>query len=838
MTLISDPDNLSQGTKNNATGVSFAAPSGRTVVITSAATLPVIAAGDFFAIRNSPDTQNNGLWWETGGSPTTSSITADKISGPDPILGGPDTVDFLGDTTEKLNIHYDVASRQVSLPEQNGLSADGVDGQVIYSKGMIDWKDDPYLIANAPFPLLMIDADAGKAIIGQDASGNTSGWTWLDDSGSSLRTRKLIRSMGWTEVDSLGVILSIWPNITTLGGFEDETPLTGDNAYYQFGKDTTINDTVDFDFTGPVNEAVQAYEFLPDASINGGTGIAISADGRTLTRSDGGNWSADGVDGFKVGGRALFRDAENTTTDGDESKVFGSGAFLLSVVGPGVDGVITAGTEADAGTGFSFIDGGGGNDQIQRFDGDSWLTEGYFVGGHVEVANATTVANDGGYTILAVTASLIDVATASLTADTADNAATFGPFDPTNTPDITINAAIDNRNEITSRLRVRDGDTNGKTYGQATLANAGKEAKGLGGLVFSFPLANVTDLKITETDANIDGNAPYTGMTLTVYSTAQSLGGGGGDALVGGPFDFGFECAANNGTDIEVFEWLQRQLRKTTDIDNDADTVIGRTLDGLARFLGDALEAGSVDGGLSYPTNPQGGGSGLMITGLNAASKNSTIVFDNLGTKRTFPIGTTVTLDFNQTLIDDSVAEYTLYYDRTIRNTVSDLVVNAGGTITSAGSFLPGTLNRGVGAYIRLSGFTGSEAPANGVYQVTAIAASSYTVARYDGAAMITTVSASTSLDENCIDSPDVIIVDDNTPADVQGLASADFVFTYDYSNNVQGGKSGGVDAFVVARAVGQSGAQYTQSSVQTIESGVALTIPVSSNIERNFNNP
>lgn len=841
MAIINDPDNLSQGAATNSTGVTFGAPTGRTVAITSAATLPVIAADDFFAIRNSPDTQNNGLWIETGGAPTTSAITADKVTGPVPIAGGPDTVDFLGNTTTKLNIHWDVASREISLPEQNGLSADGALGQTIYSKAMIDWKDDAYLIANAPFPFLMIDSDAGKMIVGQDASGNTSGWKFFDDSGNSLRTRKLVRNQGWTEVDSTGNILRIQPGIITLGNFEDETPVTGDKAYFQFGNDTTVDDSTDFDFTGPVNEAVLAFERLADASINGGTGIAINVDGRTLTRSDGGNWSTDGVDGFKVGGRILVRDAENATSDGDDSKVFGGGAYLLSVVGQGVDGVVTCGTDAVATpNGFDFTDGGGGDDSIDRNDGGSWITEGYLVGGTITSSSSTGALNDFTAVITTLTATSVGVATATVAAATDDNTAVFGPFDSTGTPDTAINAAIDNRNDIKSKIRVRDADTNGKTFGQANLASAGKTQ--LGGLVFSFPLANVTDLKITETDANIDANVPYTGMTLTVHATPQSLGGGGGDALVGGPYNFGFVIVANNGTDIEVFEWIQRQLRKTTDIDDDADTVIGRTLDGLARFLGDSLEAGSVDGGLSFPLNPQGGGSGVMITGLNSASKNTTSVFDNLGTNRTFPIGTTVTLDFNQTLIDDALAAYTLYYDRTIRNTVADLVITAGtgpiGTFDSIGTNLPGVLDAGVGAYVRIAGLTGADAPMNGIYQVTTIATGQYDVIRYDGATIVTTSSTSASLDEHPIDSPDNIIVDDNVPADVTGLASSDFVFTYDYSGNTQGGKSGGVDAFVVARAVGQTLAQYTQSTVQTIQSGIALTIPVSSTIERNFNNP
>lgn len=75
--------------------------------------------------------------------------------------------------------------------------------------------------------------------------------------------------------------------------------------------------------------------------------------------------------------------------------------------------------------GFDFVDGGGGNDQIVRNDGGSWLEDGFVVGKTVTVANATTVANNGSYTILAATDDTLDVVTASFTADADDNTATF-----------------------------------------------------------------------------------------------------------------------------------------------------------------------------------------------------------------------------------------------------------------------------------------------------------------------------------------------------------------------------------------------------------------------------
>jgi hypothetical protein len=735
MALITDPDLLSQGATTSPTDAAWGSPTGMIVTITSAgAGLPALAAGQYFAVRDHSQAVNNGLYKESGGSPSASSVTATKVSGSAPVSSAAEAISTLGTSANRPNIFYDTAAREVYLLEQNGLGFEGVTGQCVYSRMMIDWKDDAFLVKSAPFPMLCIDADAGKYFVGQDASGNNNGWNWKDTtSPATIRTRKLLRNMGWSEVDSNGIEKAIYPGIVTLGSFEDSTPGTGDRAYFQFGSDTTVDDTVNFDFTGPVNEAVKAYEEI------GNPATCTFATSSTITRASG-SFIADG---YKVGGRVTIRLA------GDASR---NGSFVLAAVSALQLTV----------TGTPFVTG----------------------------ADATAIL------------------------------------------------AVDNLNALTLRLRVRDADTNGKTFSQANLASAGETV--LGNRVFKFPLANATDLKIEETDANIDANTPYTGMSLTIHSTPQSLGGSGD--LVGGPFNFGFTLNANNGTSQQAYEWLQRQLRKTTDIDSDGGTGIGRTIDGLARFIGDSFIAGQ-DGSGNFPTNPQGGGSGVYIANLSAVSKNSTTMYDNTGALRSYPIGTPVTLDFNQTLIDDTLAKYTLFFDRTIRTAVADLVVNAGtganGTITSAGAGLPAALDAGVGAYIRVSGFTGGDASMNGVYQVTgSIDSSSYDVTRWDGKTIVTTGAAACSLDQHCIDTPDAIVVKDNLSADVTGLASSDYSFTFAYSTNTQGGRSGGTDAFVLAKAIGQDTAQYTASTVQQIESATAKTIPLVAQQERNFNNP
>jgi hypothetical protein len=732
MALINDPDNLFQGGSTAVTDAVWGTPTGRTVTITSAgAGLPATAAGDFFEVRDHSVAVNNGLY-KASGTPTTSSITADKVSGSPPTAAASEAVTTLGKTATKKNIFYDTAARKVYLLELNGLGAEGVLGQTVYSKMMIDWKDDAFLIANAPFPMLCIDADAGKYIIGQDASGNNSGWTWGDDGTYSVRTRKLLRNMGWAEVDSSGITKFVYPGFVTLGAFEDPT---NDKAYYQFGTDTTVDDSVDFTFAGPVNEAVKTYEEI------GNPPTCTFATSSTITRASG-----------------------------------------------------------------------------------SFITNGFKVGGRVTNRLATVGGNNGSFVLTGVTATILTVSGT--------------PF--TTGADAAVQLSVDNLNKVSLRLRVRDADTNGKTYGQAGLTTAGETA--LSNRVFKFPLANATDLKISATDATIDGSAPYTGMSITYYATPQSLGGGG--VLVGGPYDFGIVIDAGGGTNVQVYEWVQRQLRKTTDVDADASVGIGRTLDGLMRFVGDLAEVGSADGGLSFPTNPDGGGSGVFISNIAAGSKNFTRFYDNTGAVRSFPVSVTVTLDFNQTLIDDPVAKYTLFFDRAIRTTVSDLVITAGsganGTITSAGANLPNNAELTSGDYVRIAGLTGGNIAMNGIYQITTetTPGSSWAVTRYDGTTIATTTSASANVDQHPVDSPDAVIVQDDALADVTGNATADYAFNFDYSNNVQGGRTGGTDAFVIAKAIGQTKAQYTTSTVQQIQSGVSLTVAILAAAERNFSNP
>ena len=101
----------------------FGTPTGRELEITSAgAELPVIGAGDYFNIRDATDPDNDGLWQETGGTPTTSAITATKQAG-----GNDPVADAIADT---INMFY--SDVDVSVGGRLSFTHDAVAADLVF----------------------------------------------------------------------------------------------------------------------------------------------------------------------------------------------------------------------------------------------------------------------------------------------------------------------------------------------------------------------------------------------------------------------------------------------------------------------------------------------------------------------------------------------------------------------------------------------------------------------------------------------------------------------------------------------------------------------------------
>jgi hypothetical protein len=810
MALITDPDNLSQGLSSAVSDFVITTPgTGADSQFGSAGgNMGSVAVGDFFEIRDHSDPLANGLWQVVTVTSDTITYQVDKISnGAVPATAGSEAVTMLGDDATLANeksVYFDTLTEEIWLLEQGNLSVDGVTMLALHSFIKEEWKTDQLLIDSGAFPMVGISFAAGQWEFGEDPSGNNSDWLLKVDTPSSVDSIRLIRNAGWNQKDNTGTITKKYFNVTTLGTFED----TADQAKYYFGNDYTVDNTANFAFTGPVNEPVLYFDLIGD--LTGDTPSFASTS--TITRATG-----------------------------------------------------------------------------------SFISDGFVVGGQVTVAGSTS--NDGTYVLTAVSATTLTVTGTPLTVEAWGSS--------------TI--AVDNANAFTALLRIRDGDTNGKTYAQAVLADGGETA--ISSKVIKLPLANATDLDISIIDANIT-NSPHSevrlrylsstynrevdsttkrdfGVVVDVGTYSQSNGAaattsrwdsaslnlGVGEALAdytggtlivhegtnqgsytisGTPVDnagtlevtltgtpltvtgsnesFTLERATPlTATKNEIYEKIQYQLRQATDIDETGSTVIGLMTGGLAQFVGPDITFGLGS------TNPNGGGTGVIVEGFDANDTNNMFFVDNTGTTRNFPFVAAGTLNFNTNLTGDTDPEYWLYFQFTERvtNGTIDTVGNTGSTydLESDASVLPAF---NVNDYVRISGF--AQAANNGLFRVTAVnvSQSDYSVIRVDGEAVGTAETNQTvTVDKNPYNSPDAIIVDNNSGADIVGAAStASIAFDFDYDNNVQGGRTSGTDATCVLKASGLELGQYVEVTGLLITRNTGLSFTATAPLERNYSNP
>lgn len=110
----------------------------------------------------------------------------------------------------------------------------------------------------------------------------------------------------------------------------------------------------------------------------------------------------------------------------------------------------------------------------------------------------------------------------------------------------------------------------------------------------------------------------------------------------------------------QIYTKIQYLLRQNSDIDTTGGTVTGKTADLLLNFVGDSLKCG-----LYAPTNPNGGGSGVIVEGIQDADLNSIVFYDNGATSREYPYASAGTFSFNSPLTSGGTGYYKLYYETT-----------------------------------------------------------------------------------------------------------------------------------------------------------------------------
>ncbi len=806
MALIVDPDDLSQGLETAVSDGVFTGSSGADTTITSALTeLPTLASGDFFEVRDHSTAGNNGLYIATG-SPTAGNLPCTKVDGTNPADAGSEAIRTLGDngaTSEYKSIHVDTGQKRLYLIEQGNLSTDGVTGQAFYSKLKEEWKADTDLIRFG-FPMTAIGSVAEELEL-------TKGWEIRDVTSPAIQSKKLMRTVGWSEFDSTGAILARqYSGVVTIGSFEDEA---NDTAHYSLGTDPTdVAAAVDFTFPGPVNEAILVYADI------GVLGDIVVTTNNTITSATG-----DFInDGFKVGGQVTIRDAEDSGNDGTWVLTSVSATVLV------VSGAPLTNNADDTTMGLAADNRNAVFPKLRVRDADP-------TGKTFDASSVTEI----GFSIVDNKAFRYGLSNKS------------DPFITNIDGDI---STIEPYTEI--RVRYLDGSYN-RGVDSATLRDYGIVID-----VGTYSRRNgITNGTVLVTSANLnlgagEALADYAGGKLILHDATapdraeHTISGTPVDnagvleitltsALSNSDTSVSFtmeRASALTATAKQIHEKVAYQLRQDADIDETQNVVTGRTADALINFIG----LTDVRFGESAPTNPNGGGSGVIVEGFDSNDTNNMFFFDNGGTSRNFPFVAAGTMAWSETLYPlDSDPDYWMFFQYSERFTVADLAISAASGDTasfdSAGSNLPTVVQND---YVQLTDMT-NEAN-NGIWVVTDAAptALQFDARKVDAQTVVNEGAASHPLDLDPANSPQGIIVEDNGGTPITGsIAAATTAFDFDYDGNVQGGRSPGEDANILIKAIGLEDAVYGDA-LGIITRLTGLSYSVVSPQERNYANP
>lgn len=429
--------------------------------------------------------------------------------------------------------------------------------------------------------------------------------------------------------------------------------------------------------------------------------------------------------------------------------------------------------------------------------------------------------------------------------------------------------------------------------------------QGLSSLTFvayRIPLGTSVDTNITKSDVFIDSNAPYTGMSVnflkgsgyttwantTVYPAGavvldairQSGGssngtwwftpGGGtssgtgtaddvgvvdwesytGEVQVGNEwFAYNRIVDANSGTDIEAHEFSQRELRRTTDINDNGIGAPNQNAFGVVN--GDvALRLTAISGGLKTF-------GGVYVTNLDASSRATSEFFDItvdsggvdqfnapvLTTGRTFPFSSAGNIVYSDNAVAETNADTygDMYFDHTRRDTNTDVSTSgASGNTATLNSTLIDLSIYLIGDYFQMSGWASDTL--NGIFRATGNGTANtlaFEKPREPGVVLVDELAGSTiNIDDDPFDTDDAVIVDDDTGTPItHQITQTNEPFTFAYDINVQGGRTAGESPLVHIAASGLEDSKNVVASF-TIPRQTGLSFPVNLLDDAVYNNP
>jgi len=500
-------------------------------------------------------------------------------------------------------ITLDTAAKTFTLNVAGDLVAkDGVTLQALYSFFVDTWTNSAY--NKFQFPMYCIDAKSGQFIFGFDG-GTYSGWKPANDA-----TRQMMRDGGWSEYSSGGVLNRQYVGIVSLGACSADAQL-----YYQI---TSTGSAADFTFTDEANEGIQVFG---DAS-NG------DFDSRTFYKG------FIRESGYKYKD-SILADTGQTATGAYTVNVLLSNETDLDVAHN--DAYVTAAKTLITGTSWA---GGVAHYKTSESHG---FSDGDFV--------KITGTSPAGYNV----EGFIDL----IDTDEFEIAMVGDPGAWTS--DGTVKSIYDLINvKYFDGAYQKDIDTDDTPRSFGIVIDAGTHSGIDGAMSASI---------FTSAAGGMEVDA-YIGGTLTIHEGADeglSFAITDNDAttitVTGSPTDatglsFTSKRALHPNASLQnIYTKIQYLLRQNSDIDSTGGTVNGKTASLLLNFVGSSLKCGFY-----APTNPNGGGSGVIVEGVKAAEINSIVFYDNSVVSREYPYASAGTMNFNSYLTSGGTGYYVMYF--------------------------------------------------------------------------------------------------------------------------------------------------------------------------------
>jgi hypothetical protein len=178
-----------------------------------------------------------------------------------------------------------------------------------------------------------------------------------------------------------------------------------------------------------------------------------------------------------------------------------------------------------------------------------------------------------------------------------------------------------------------------KKFKDSVLADTGATATGA--FKTNFLISNETDLDVLVNDATITGGAPYTGITVSFYSSNQSK------TIGASSYPFRIIINGNGATKRQIYAKVQYLLRQNSNINTsgDAGSVTGKTAALMMAFAGETCTTAL----------------GVFIENIATADTNDYVFTDQNGVARAFPYVAAGALNFNTPLVGGS-SSYRLMY--------------------------------------------------------------------------------------------------------------------------------------------------------------------------------